>query len=414
MMVIVPLAGELKFYPFNDTYRVSFAPPAFFFFLLFLRKVPAFLPGFLIGLSIVGFRVILDVLTIGHLAWSGAFGTYYPVFLYYFTYSCVFYLLKINRFHDRSFLIGFFGVIAEVISDLVELVTEYGISHNPPTLMVFNKVFIIAIFRSFFVLGFFNMMKLYESRLKGSQVRNQNQHLMMLVSNLYEESIHLKKTLRNAENITKKSYDLYKDLKQADVSIEESRSKALAIAGEVHEIKKDNQRIFAGLSNLISKENLQDYLPVDDLIRVVVRSNRKYARLHGKDIDFVSDINGEHPDYHVYTILSILNNLVANAVEAIKETGTITISINKLGDSVECRIGDNGPGISPKHQQLIFKPGFTLKYDQEGNSSTGIGLSYVKEIVEQLEGEIGLEEGPEGMETVFLIRLPVRHLTKEG
>lgn len=34
MIVIVPLAGELKFYPVNETFRISFGAPAFFFCLL--------------------------------------------------------------------------------------------------------------------------------------------------------------------------------------------------------------------------------------------------------------------------------------------------------------------------------------------------------------------------------------------
>lgn len=41
LMVVVPIAGELNFHPFNDTFRVSFGTPLFFFLLLFLRRIPA-------------------------------------------------------------------------------------------------------------------------------------------------------------------------------------------------------------------------------------------------------------------------------------------------------------------------------------------------------------------------------------
>ncbi|MGM2834699.1 ATP-binding protein, partial [Bacillus cereus group sp. Bce025] len=34
LMVVVPIAGELNFHPFNDTFRVSFGTPLFFFLLL--------------------------------------------------------------------------------------------------------------------------------------------------------------------------------------------------------------------------------------------------------------------------------------------------------------------------------------------------------------------------------------------
>ena len=35
---------------------------------------------------------------------------------------------------------------------------------------------------------------------------------------------------------------------------------------------------------------------------------------------------------------------------------------------------DDGPGIAQKYKKLVFKPGFTSKYDQTGTPSTGIGL----------------------------------------
>jgi two-component system sensor histidine kinase YcbA len=243
--------------------------------------------------------------------------------------------------------------------------------------------------------------------------------MLMLISNLYEESIHLKKTLQDAENITKKSYDLYKSLdslenEQMSFPVEDFRRQALIIAGEVHEVKKDNQRIFAGLSKLISDESFTDYMSVHELANIIVRANEKYARLLGKDIQFVYTIDGTHPHYHIYTILSIINNVVANAVEAIKDTGTITIDINKEHNSVEFRIGVNGPGVASKHKALIFKPGFTSRYDLAGNPSTGIGLSYVKEIVEQLEGDVTVQDRPEGKGSIFIIRLLVDHLIEKG
>lgn len=80
--------------------------------------------------------------------------------------------------------------------------------------------------------------------------------MFMHLSNLYVESIHLKKTLQNAEMITQEAYQLYRNLQKTNMEngerdIVEYSKKVLKIAGEVHEIKKDNQRIFAGLSKLL-------------------------------------------------------------------------------------------------------------------------------------------------------------------
>lgn len=83
----------------------------------------------------------------------------------------------------------------------------------------------------------------------------------MIVSNLYEETVHLKKTLKTTEKVTNDSYQLYREMKGKDVQLS---GRILRLAGEIHEVKKDNQRIFAGLSKLISNESLRDYMRASD------------------------------------------------------------------------------------------------------------------------------------------------------
>jgi two-component system, sensor histidine kinase YcbA len=417
MLLTVPLAGEINFYPINGTFRISFGAPTFFFFLLFFHKTPVFLPGFLTGILVVAFRILKDFILVHPFHWVTSFHTHYSNFFYYFSYSLFFYFAKLNRFESRPLMIGWFGIVIEILSDLVELITQSFVFHIDITLAALKEIMITAFSHTFIVLSFFNMMKLYETQSRERQTRKQNEHMLMLISNLYEESIHLKKTLQNAENITKKSYDLYRNLNRlrnesSSFPIEEFRGTALQIAGEVHEIKKDNQRIFAGISKLISDESFTDYMSVQHLIDLIVRVNQNYAQLLEKDIRFESEIEGNHPPYHVFTTLSIINNIVANAVEAIGLTGTIWIHVRRINELVEFQIGDNGPGIAPKHKEMIFKPGFTSKYDQAGNPSTGIGLSFIKEIIQQLEGIISVESGASENGAVFTIRLLVKHLSE--
>jgi len=112
------------------------------------------------------------------------------------------------------------------------------------------------------------------------------------------------------------------------------------------------------------------------------------------------------------TVLSLFNNLVANAVEAIKEKGIVRLSLFEISDNVEFKVADTGPGIPQKYQTVIFKPGFTSKYDQFGTPSTGIGLSYVKEVVKELGGDILFENSFNG--AVFSIKLPIQKLIQKG
>lgn len=416
-MIIVPLAGEIKFYPFNDEFRVSLGSPAFFFFLLMMRKIPACIAGVVASIIVVGFRIFIELLRIDQLEWSSIMEVHYPAFFYYLIFGILFDLLKINKFHHRPFLLGLFGIILEIISNIGELAAQMLTISTTITLGELNKITIIAIFRSYFVIGFLNLINLYETQLSEMKVRKQNERMLMMISNLYVEAILLKKSLLNAEQITKKAYDLYKGLNQSQTNTNEIshfRQQALIIAGEVHDIKKDNQRIFAGLSKLIDKENIESYMNIHDLIKMIIGANEKYSTLLKKNVKFTYMIAGEHPKYHVYTVLSIINNLVANAVEAIKEEGLITITINKVENDIIFNIEDNGPGIPQKYKELIFKPGYTSKFDYSGNPSTGIGLYYVKEIVEQLGGEVSFKPSFHDIGTVFTIQLPIHQLSKEG
>ncbi|MFC0560310.1 sensor histidine kinase [Halalkalibacter alkalisediminis] len=417
MIFFVPLAGEINFYPINETFRVSLGPPTLFLFLLFLRK-SAIIPGFLTAVLVVLFRMLLDFMMQSNFNWLISFETHYPTFFFYFTYTCLFYFAKVNRFHHRPWIIGLFGIIIEILSDFAELLMQYIVFGVRFPSGLLSEIVLIALFHSFMVLGVFSMMKLYEAQSREIEVRKRNEHMLLHVSNLYEETIHLKKTLQNSETITRKAYELYRELNQhhpiEDKLLKKTRQQLLEIAGEVHDIKKDSQRIFAGLSKLISNESFTDYVNITELIKIIVRANEKYASLLEKDIHFSFIIKGVHPSYHIYTILSIVNNLVANAVEAIQEKGTIKIEVSSQPpNSVEFRVEDDGPGISEKYRELIFKPGFTSKYDGMGNPSTGIGLTFVEDMVTKLNGNATFQSDTREKGTIFTICLPVENLIEK-
>jgi nitrogen fixation/metabolism regulation signal transduction histidine kinase len=95
----------------------------------------------------------------------------------------------------------------------------------------------------------------------------------------------------------------------------------------------------------------------------------------------------------------VLVNLVTNAIEAGGPSDMIKIKIAKRDDWVSLRIIDQGSGIAPEAQSMIFQPYFTTKA-----KGTGLGLAIVKKIVLQHGGEISIEESQD-TGTVFRIRL---------
>jgi two-component system, sensor histidine kinase YcbA len=411
MLVFVPLAGELKFFPYNSIFRVSLGTPVFFFFLLWIRKIHPVVSGFLVGIFVVAFRILLARIT-PNFNWVVALEQHSPVFFYYFSYAIFFFLLKINRFYDRPLLIGLAGVIVEIFASTVELSFRHLFSSMTITPKGLLQIVVLAVIRSFFVLGFFNLFTLRETQLAEKEQRKRNEQMLIYFTDLFEESIHLKKTVENAEEITRECYNLYRSLKDTAETLVFA-DKALKIAGQVHDIKKDNQRIYAGLSEIISDRGTADFITINEIVSIVIKSNQKYARLLGKSIAFDFISKEEHPSYHTYITLSLMNNLVANAVEAILDNGLIRLTVSRKDGHVEFLISNNGPGIPEKQKKRIFHQGFTTKYDVTGKPSTGIGLSYVKKVVENLGGEVRLQDDQNQQETVFIISLPIKSLARK-
>jgi len=82
---------------------------------------------------------------------------------------------------------------------------------------------------------------------------------------------------------------------------------------------------------------------------------------------------------------------------------TVIVTTKKLGDKVEIKVSDNGPGISNNIADKIFQPFFTTKPTGQG---TGLGLSLAYDIVKAQGGEISVESR-KGEGTAFIVVLPI-------
>jgi len=106
-------------------------------------------------------------------------------------------------------------------------------------------------------------------------------------------------------------------------------------------------------------------------------------------------------------IQNLINNLLDNGVKYCDKIPVINVKCKIKDGMAELRIKDNGIGISKDHQRLIFDK----FYRAPGNSmhsvkGFGLGLSYVKHVVEQHEGQIYVFSMP-GVGSEFVIQLPL-------
>ena len=98
----------------------------------------------------------------------------------------------------------------------------------------------------------------------------------------------------------------------------------------------------------------------------------------------------------------MLNSLIANALEAMPNGGTLTVGvlIASKSDHVNLTIADTGPGIPEDRLDEVFKPFVTSR-----RSGLGLGLPLAKRIVERHGGEIALSSH-QGRGTTISLRFP--------
>ncbi len=101
-------------------------------------------------------------------------------------------------------------------------------------------------------------------------------------------------------------------------------------------------------------------------------------------------------------------NLITNAIDAISEKGTITITSAIKDTNVEIAFSDTGKGIPKENVEKMFTPLFTTKA-----KGMGLGLAICKRIVEAHNGKISIESTV-GKGTTFTVSLPIKQKSKVG
>ncbi len=133
-----------------------------------------------------------------------------------------------------------------------------------------------------------------------------------------------------------------------------------------------------------------------------VRSGRQIRTTVRGDIPMVS-VDGALID-------QVISNLVDNAIQHTEPDGTIVLELVRTGSGVRVSISDDGPGLAPGDEAVIFerfRTGDGSLSDRKGGGGHGLGLAICRGIVEAHGGTIDARNNPSGRGACFSFTLPV-------
>ena len=105
-------------------------------------------------------------------------------------------------------------------------------------------------------------------------------------------------------------------------------------------------------------------------------------------------------------ISQVVQNLISNAIKAIKDDGLIRVSLHEDKNNIYIDVKDNGVGITDEKKEIIFERFYRI--DDARNTKInghGLGLSISKNFVESLGGRIKLKSKP-GKGSTFSVIFP--------
>jgi len=179
-------------------------------------------------------------------------------------------------------------------------------------------------------------------------------------------------------------------------------------------IERSSNQMFGLISQILESEALESgqlqisKKPVDlaGVAAAVVQSNRKQAERKNQQIVFDTPRAATHVvDGSAEWLTEAMDNLVSNAIKYSPSGKKIWVTVRRSREQIEFEVRDEGPGLTENDKGLLFQKFQRLStVPTGGETSTGLGLSIVKQIAEMHDGDV-VVESERGVGTAFIIRL---------
>lgn len=307
--IVTTFLGELKMTPISgESFRFSLGTVAFFFGIIWFPAIPIWLLGLAVSVVILLFRTPMSV-TFHDMGWTDALYLHIPAALFYIVFALVLEVLRIRKRLQSPLIGGILGAVGELAGNCGELLTRFMLGEK--YVFEFHFFVILAIFsivRPYFAIGIYNMLMVKQMRAVGLEQQRRMEKLLLINTGLHEERIWLQKLMTHIEELTREGYELYRRTNrysQEGLIDKELSGHVLAIAEQIHEVKKDSRRVLVGLSKIIKQEDLTPSVSLATVVELVIRNNKQLAEQLGKTVLFTHSTSVSLVTNRVYRLLSI-------------------------------------------------------------------------------------------------------------
>lgn len=407
----VGLGSQVSFTAFTTGFIITLAVVILGVFLSQYRNMNPFMITLLTAFWSPFFRGIIEYAQIND--FKVVYNMVSPDVMFYIAYGVIYYFAFYRRIKKTNITC----VVAIALSDWGANICEMMVRMENYILPIplYENLLKIACLRSLFIFAIIIVIEKYKALLMSEEHEERYKKLIVMASVFNSEVYFMNKNMVEIEDVMKKSFSLYGELKKDGYPTELS-ALALDISKDVHEIKKDYIRVIQGLQdNFLSDINASD-MWIEDIVQILIVDINEQIKANNSKVYFTVDTKYNFKVEDHFALMAVLRNLIMNSMEAIGENrkGYVELVIKKEGSYYVFTIFDNGPGIRKDEISVIYEPGFSTKFDQTtGDINRGVGLTLVHSIVEDVfDGSIFVES-TEGSYTKFVISIPCESMKGE-
>ncbi len=395
------LAGfYLKIFPFDYTINLAVVILPIYYFMD--RRLHPVITGVHIAIIGLAFRTITGYYYYG--SFQNAFSADLNFLYFDLIYGLILYFLFYKNDRQTLYVLFFAAMAGDFFGNAAEFISRFGIEEYFSN-SVMATLLAVAVIRATVAVFLISALNYYNSFLRKEEHDERYRMQMDLISELRGEIYFLKNNMDHVEQVMDESFSLYReyDILEPD----EKRNKALSIAKNVHEIKKNYFRAVEGIDDIINKEKPFDHVSLSDISKMIYLSTQRNLVKNQMPIELHFEVEDASMVHEHSMLMSVLRNLIVNAIESIEYDGQV--HFRHISDSEHhfFHVKDSGRGISEEKLNYIFNPGYSTKYDEiTGNSNRGIGLTLVKDIVENYFGGNIEVKSESGTGTEFIVMIP--------